>query len=357
MEEPMRLQRCAISLFAIFLPIAASAHKINAQGGAVSLQTYVEDPSIEANEEVIKTLGNLPLSDEDRSSFSVILRPSSGKNWPVGYNISACFFSSTSNAFRSAFEAVASEWFENIALSLNTRSANGGYNLCENGQYEVRVGNFGGIGSFSNVGKTRRSGPYLASGEPNVTLNIDFGGTSGALFRFLVLHETGHMLGIEHEHQNGNSKCRFKEEAVYAHYTPLMPGNNDEQRRKAVKFNILDRFYDIKTFYITPYDPNSVMIYFFPAAMYQDQVAAECAGGQPDRASEQDMAGIETIYKTRAFAPVPASLDDIKTLARDLLSSALPDQVKADVLARALREHPVSQPVLRAQEIGKQSSE
>ncbi|MGF9760553.1 hypothetical protein AAII07_35730 [Microvirga sp. 0TCS3.31] len=330
---------------------------MNENGEAISLQSVIEDPSVETNRDILEKLDRLPLNTDEKRTFSVILRPSTGKNWPVNYGISACFFSSTSNAFRSAFEAVAAEWFEGIALTLNTRSSSGSYNICENGAYEVRIGNFSGIGSYSNVGKTRRGGAYTPAGQYNVTLNIDYPGTSGALFRFFVLHETGHMLGIEHEHQNGNSICRFKEAAVYEHYTPLMPGRTEAEKRQAVKVNILNRFYNDNAYFITAYDRNSVMIYYFSTAMYEDNIAAQCAGGQPDHASNQDLSGLETLYKPRVAAPGVASLDDVKALAVDLLNSRLPSEVKADILARALREHPVSQNVIQEQIIKDQTPE
>ncbi len=76
-------------------------------------------------------------------------------------------------------------------------------------------------------------------------------------FARVVLHEFGHALGAEHEHQHPNANIPWDEEAVIKTYTAK------GMSEAFIRHNILDR-YEAADFSYSEYDPQSVMHYNVP---------------------------------------------------------------------------------------------
>jgi hypothetical protein len=76
-------------------------------------------------------------------------------------------------------------------------------------------------------------------------------------FERVVLHEFGHLLGAEHEHQHPDANIPWDEEKVLADYAAK--GMNEA----FIRNNILDR-YEAADFSYSAYDPRSVMHYNVP---------------------------------------------------------------------------------------------
>ncbi len=91
-------------------------------------------------------------------------------------------------------------------------------------------------------------------------MQLFLGGTSLEYSKYLVLHETGHALGIFHEHQHPDAGDIFDKEAVLS---DLLQGRFKGKRRQEA-----ETYYDInfaKSIICEndgpDYDPNSVMRY------------------------------------------------------------------------------------------------
>jgi hypothetical protein len=77
-----------------------------------------------------------------------------------------------------------------------------------------------------------------------------------------VLHEFGHALGMIHEHQNPNeNQIQWNEEAVYE-----WAKRTQSWDKKTTYHNIIQQ-YNIDSINGSVYDPESIMLYFYPASL------------------------------------------------------------------------------------------
>lgn len=121
-------------------------------------------------------------------------------------------------------------------------------------QATVRIGFMAGDGSWSYVGRA-----VLDIAANDRTMNI---GWNVAQDLDTAIHEIGHTLGFQHEHQNPFSGIVWDEEKVYA---ALAAPPNRWPRQKTF-FNILRKL-DTSSVEGTTWDPDSVMHYPFEAGL------------------------------------------------------------------------------------------
>lgn len=88
-------------------------------------------------------------------------------------------------------------------------------------------------------------------------------------FRRVVLHEFGHAMGLEHEHQNPSAGIKWNRDAVIAELGG--PPNNWDV--KTVEQNVLNGL-DRTLTQFTRYDPSSIMQYSYPARWTVDGVGS-----------------------------------------------------------------------------------
>ncbi len=113
---------------------------------------------------------------------------------------------------------------------------------------DVRIGFDPNGGCWSLLGKD-----HLNEEKNKSTMNF------GWLDVGTIIHEFGHMLGLIHEHQNPiGKKIPWNEEKVYQ-WAKIVQGWD----KKTTYTNIIQR-YDISQLNGSDFDPNSVMLYFFP---------------------------------------------------------------------------------------------
>ncbi|HET9865839.1 MAG TPA: hypothetical protein VFQ06_01000 [Nitrospira sp.] len=84
-----------------------------------------------------------------------------------------------------------------------------------------------------------------------------------ALFACVVLHEFGHALGLDHEHQNPNAELKWNIPEVKRYYA----GPPNYWSMDDIEENIL-RKYTPDGARATRYDPDSIMLYMFPASLF-----------------------------------------------------------------------------------------
>lgn len=151
-------------------------------------------------------------------------------------------------------------------------------------QAMLRIGFMAGDGSWSYVGRA-----ILGIAADARTMNL---GWDLAQDLDTAVHEIGHTLGFQHEHQNPFSGIVWDEEAVYA--ALAQPPN--EWSRQKTHFNILRKL-DESSVEGTVWDPDSVMHYPFDAGLilrperYRSQ-PLQPAGGL----SARDIAQARKIY-------------------------------------------------------------
>jgi hypothetical protein len=78
----------------------------------------------------------------------------------------------------------------------------------------------------------------------------------------VIIHEFGHALGMVHEHQNPEGGIQWNEPAVLSYFSGA-PNYWDEEQ---IRFNVLDK-YASNLLNASNYDPESIMLYAFPASL------------------------------------------------------------------------------------------
>jgi hypothetical protein len=124
---------------------------------------------------------------------------------------------------------------------------------------EIRISFDPNDGAWSYVGTDCKSIPL---NQPTMNLGFMDGGTTA--------HEFGHAIGLAHEHQNPQGGIQWNE-AVVIRETARAPNFWDEQ---TTRHNIL-RKYTADQIKGTAFDPNSIMLYFFPASWTLNGIATK----------------------------------------------------------------------------------
>lgn len=138
------------------------------------------------------------------------------------------------------------------------------------------------IGNWSRVGRYSQNNP-----QKTFTLNLEWDSSTTEWEHMRsACHETGHLMGLEHEHQNPVGGIEWDEEAVYKFY-----GVTQGWTREQVRSNLLEH-YDGKDVVNTGFDPESVMLYQIPASLTKNGFSSSVAY----LPSKQDFQTINTMY-------------------------------------------------------------
>jgi serralysin len=115
---------------------------------------------------------------------------------------------------------------------------------------DIRISN-ACIGHWSAIGSGNK---FLPKTQPTMNLEFDVK-TTEEEYRRTVLHEFGHMLGLEHELMSPMIDIKWNRQAVIDFYTQTQGWSVDQIER-----NVLNR-YQGTDFASNGYDPDSIMLY------------------------------------------------------------------------------------------------
>ena len=163
-----------------------------------------------------------------------------GKTWMNGTTLRVRFIDGTAGEKATAREQAG--WWAQVAnLKFDFNNAS---------DAEIRITFDPNDGAWSYVGTDCRGIPLNEA-----TMNLGFldGGTAA--------HEFGHAIGLAHEHQNPAGGIQWNEEVVIRE-AAKSPNFWDEE---TTRHNIL-RKYSANQINGTVFDPDSIMLYFFPSS-------------------------------------------------------------------------------------------
>jgi len=162
-----------------------------------------------------------------------------GKTWMNGSSLHVRFIGGSAAERAKAVEQ-AGWWTAVCNLSIVFDDAPGA---------EIRIAFDPNDGAWSYVGTDCRSIP---ADQPTMNLGFLDGGTAA--------HEWGHAIGLAHEHQNPAGGIQWNEEVVLR----ALAGSPNFWDAATTRHNVLQR-YGADQIKGTRFDPDSIMLYFFPA--------------------------------------------------------------------------------------------
>jgi len=211
-----------------------------------------------------------------------------GKAWMNGSTLRVRFLSGT-----PAQQAIAREqagWWSAVAnLRFDFNDAN---------DAEIRIAFDPNDGAWSYIGTDCQGIPV---GQPTMNLGFLDGGTAA--------HEFGHAIGLAHEHQNPQGGIQWNEPVVIAELAKA-PNFWNEQK---VRLNVI-RKYSVDQINGTVFDPDSIMLYFFPASWTLNGIATK-ANDVLSALDKQFIASAKMYPKTGGTT-VDATLLDVDAASR-----------------------------------------
>jgi hypothetical protein len=238
---------------------------------------------VASQKEMLRQFG---LADPDKTSKGVA---NALKIWTTNYpQVKICFFSG-SKALRSQIAKVAMQYaVPGVPLDFGDLEDP---RLC-NAQdiNHIRVG-FAFSGYWSLVGQDSSK----LAGQDEQSMNFegfDISRPDDSLFQAIVLHEFGHAIGLEHEHQNPLSKCR--EEFDWDNIYVWLAGPPNRWSKNKVDFNM--GVLNEQGLLMSSFDRQSIMLYTFPPAYFREGKQASCYSSQNISLSDGDKWIVSKLY-------------------------------------------------------------
>lgn len=163
---------------------------------------------------------------------------------------------------------------------------------------EIRIAFDANDGAWSYVGTDCRNIPV---NQPTMNLGFLDGGTAA--------HEFGHALGLAHEHQNPDGGIQWNEEVVIRELAKS-PNFWDEA---TARHNVL-RKYEANQLKGTKFDPDSIMLYFFPANWTKNGIATKA--NEVLSAIDKAFIGGAQMYPKTAVTPATATVLTVNATKR-----------------------------------------
>lgn len=209
---------------------------------------------------------------------------SNSSRWVNGTQIKYMFLSGAmpqKKVVRRAFEIWASLDLGVSFIEVHTRE-----------EAMVRIGFDFSDGSWSYVGREILNIP-----KNEKTMNFGWDLTADSYGMTTALHEIGHTLGLQHEHQSPFSGITWNTKNVYKQFA--LPPN--EWNKSEIRTNIIDKLSANKMLG-SKWDPKSIMEYEFEAGLILKPAKYKNGLFPPGVLSANDIKGIKKIYPKTSIA-------------------------------------------------------
>lgn len=215
--------------------------------------------------------------------------------WPRLEAINVCFFGGDAQQRRQVIDA-AMEWTKigaRIPLSFGTDTSAADCRGNSKSEH-IRVGFRAGATAWSAIGTDSVTGMFKLD-QPS--MNLGYAKTMNAkAVKRLIMHEFGHALGLQHEHQNPRGKCWREEYDLkvvddYLRGRYGWDGNTIEANMKLI---------EVQGTLAEAFDAKSIMIYGFPDFFYKAGRNSRCFAEEVPVISGSDAELMRKLYPVGA---------------------------------------------------------
>ena len=187
--------------------------------------------------------------------------------WKNGEVLDIYLFEDTKHREQEIAE-VYEHWLKNTSLTFRF--------ITKQHESDIRISSVPNAGSWSYVGTNA-----LFINKTKATMNLAWSGKE------VTYHEAGHSLGFNHEHQNPTVTIKWDVQKVRQEL--MRPPN--KWSIKQINQNVLNAI-NKNTVNYTSFDPDSVMLYFFPASWTLDGKGTK----ENPEPSKTDLKHIQELY-------------------------------------------------------------
>jgi hypothetical protein len=275
-----------------------------------------------------------------------------GKKWTVGQTLRVAF-NGGDLLLRRDIASAAAAWtqYANLGLDFGYNPASGNFREWHPTDTvpaaEIRIG-FDKTGYWSCVGTDSLDQYCAAPGTQSMNFS-GFDRDRPKDWRSVVIHEFGHALGFQHEHQNPNGGCnnefRWNDDPGYQLTLDGMEqAVEDSSHRMPGIYTVLERgpnYWDIPTIdgnlkdlpnsyaYVQgDFDKTSIMMYSFPAWMFVHGGGSPCYTKENPDLSPQDIQGASKFYNRNLAVAAQTLLEQQSQMQRQRAAS-MPDDLKS----------------------------
>jgi hypothetical protein len=293
MRKVVFLWGCVLVFVTTMSPIA---YPHDLKGLAVERSSL--DPEVRAKFDQIRELRRLlsmrSATNQDQALEAVVQKT---LRWP-GDLARVCFFDGAMEA-REHVAQVAIRWTASTSLKLDFGPPNNRRSCDPKNLSDIRV-SFRGSGYWSYVGTQAKDiNPYKQTlnleGIDKASFDLDNDGT--------ILHEFGHAIGFEHEHQSPVGGC--DEQFNWSYLYTSLGWSKEEVDRNMRALSVSS---SMDGLLVTPFDGKSIMLYSLAAAAFKDPEHASCyIAERNNEISTVDHKAAATVYPALAQPPAPAA--------------------------------------------------